>query len=196
MKNHFPRAARCASVRSCGKIATDRASKPSVSAAHTAENKFSATGNLRRRQPAERIGDGKKKRAVNFRLPRPARNFGDGDAVEQRNPVVQRQPVERQTPPPPAATAKIAAQNFFAGQFGSSVAIGFVQLNSFRAAWQVLSRAQIRHALDVLRLRKHVQRLHARQFKDTVRAQNVQIPRHRRRMARDVNDLRGLCFAQ
>ena len=38
-----------------------------------------------------------------------------------------------------------------------------------------------RHAFDVLRLRKHVQRLHARQFKDTVRAQDVQIPRHRRR---------------
>ena len=35
---------RCASVRSCGSSATDRASRPSVSAAHTAENKFSASG--------------------------------------------------------------------------------------------------------------------------------------------------------
>ena len=35
---------RCASVRSCGSNATDRASRQSVSAAHTAENKFSASG--------------------------------------------------------------------------------------------------------------------------------------------------------
>src|SRR5208283_1526626 len=35
---------RCASVRSCGSNATDRASKPSVKAAHTAENTFSAGG--------------------------------------------------------------------------------------------------------------------------------------------------------
>ena len=35
---------RCASVRSCGSSATDRASRPSASAAHTAENKFNASG--------------------------------------------------------------------------------------------------------------------------------------------------------
>ena len=35
---------RCASVRSCGSNATDRASRTSASAAHTAENRFSASG--------------------------------------------------------------------------------------------------------------------------------------------------------
>ena len=40
----LPSRSRCASVRSCGKIATDRASRPSANAAHTAENKFNASG--------------------------------------------------------------------------------------------------------------------------------------------------------
>ena len=35
---------RCASVRSCGSSATDRASKPSAKAAHPAANRFSASG--------------------------------------------------------------------------------------------------------------------------------------------------------
>src|SRR5271154_810919 len=35
---------RCASVRFCGRMATDRASRPSASEAHTAENTFNATG--------------------------------------------------------------------------------------------------------------------------------------------------------
>ena len=44
MKRRCVSRLRCASVRSCGSNATDRASRPSVSAAHTAENKFSASG--------------------------------------------------------------------------------------------------------------------------------------------------------
>jgi hypothetical protein len=44
MKNHFFSRSRCASVRSCGSNATDRASRPSASVAHTAENKFNASG--------------------------------------------------------------------------------------------------------------------------------------------------------
>src|SRR5581483_8472454 len=50
-------------------------------------------------------------------------------------------------------------------------------------------RPQVRHALDVRSLRKHVQRDHLRYFKDIFPAQNVQISRHSGRLARDVNDL-------
>ena len=55
---------------------------------------------------------------------------------------------------------------------------------------RLYASAQIRHALDVLCLWKHIQWLHPRQFKDTIAAQNVQVARHRRRVAGDVDDLR------
>ena len=41
----------------------------------------------------------------------------------------------------------------------------------------------------MLSLGKHIQRLHLRQFKDIIRTQNVQIPRHRSRVAGNINHL-------
>ena len=46
------------------------------------------------------------------------------------------------------------------------------------------------YALNVRRLGKHIQRDQPRQFKDSFGAQNVQISRHRGRMAGDVDNLR------
>ena len=43
-ENELCSRSRCASVRSCGKMATDRASRPSVNAAQPAEKRFNATG--------------------------------------------------------------------------------------------------------------------------------------------------------
>lgn len=51
--------------------------------------------------------------------------------------------------------------------------------------------SNVSHALDVRGLRKHVQRSDSRYCKDTVRAQGVQVSRHRGGMAGYINQLPG-----
>ena len=57
-------------------------------------------------------------------------------------------------------------------------------------------QADISNALYMLGLREHVERLYTRYFIDSTRAQDVQVARERRRMARNIYDLLRLCLAQ
>ena len=84
-------------VRSCGSKATERASKAKDKAAQTAANKFSASGIVSGRQPAERVSDQPKKRAVQLRLPGPAGHLGHLLKTAQRHPTIERHEVNGQS---------------------------------------------------------------------------------------------------